>query len=127
MANYLNKPSIFDIATAFEDGKNGEIKQKTKTNVVVNTNRIGYGDKSTVSAFLATAYDGQGNAVDSMEGYFLEPVTNYERAKKAGSDTSIMFGEYNVVSGAECRWSASCYRRDRRSGTNRYNCRSRVC
>ena len=33
MANYLNKPSIFDIATAFEDGKNGEIKQKTKINV----------------------------------------------------------------------------------------------
>ena len=28
MANYLNKPSIFEIATAFEDGKNGEIKQK---------------------------------------------------------------------------------------------------
>ena len=28
MANYLNRPSIFEIATAFEDGKNGEIKQK---------------------------------------------------------------------------------------------------
>ena len=28
MANYLNKPSIFDIATAFEDGQEGEIKQK---------------------------------------------------------------------------------------------------
>ena len=26
MANYLNRPSIFEIATAFEDGKNGEIK-----------------------------------------------------------------------------------------------------
>lgn len=31
MANYLNRPSIFEIATAFEDGKNGEIKQKTET------------------------------------------------------------------------------------------------
>ena len=26
MANYLNRPSIFDIATAFEDGKEGYIK-----------------------------------------------------------------------------------------------------
>ena len=30
MANYLNRPSIFEIATAFEDGKKGEIKQKEK-------------------------------------------------------------------------------------------------
>ena len=28
MANYLNRPSIFEIATAFEDGQEGEIKQK---------------------------------------------------------------------------------------------------
>jgi hypothetical protein len=30
MANYLNRPSIFEIATAFEDGQEGEIKQKDK-------------------------------------------------------------------------------------------------
>ena len=30
MANYLNRPSIFEIATAFEDGQEGEIKQKEK-------------------------------------------------------------------------------------------------
>lgn len=30
MANYLNRPSIFEIAAAFEDGQEGEIKQKTK-------------------------------------------------------------------------------------------------
>ena len=30
MANYLNRPSIFEIATAFEDGLEGEIKQKDK-------------------------------------------------------------------------------------------------
>ena len=35
MANYLNRPSFFEIATAFEDGQEGEIKQKTKTNVVI--------------------------------------------------------------------------------------------
>ena len=28
MANYLNRPSIFEIATAFENGQEGEIKQK---------------------------------------------------------------------------------------------------
>lgn len=28
MANYLNSPSIFEIATAFEVGNNAEIKQK---------------------------------------------------------------------------------------------------
>ena len=30
MANYLNRPSIFEIATAFEDGNEGKIKQKGK-------------------------------------------------------------------------------------------------
>ena len=27
MANYLNRPSIFEIATAFEDGQQGEINK----------------------------------------------------------------------------------------------------
>ena len=40
MANYLNSPSIFEIATAYEDGKNGEINKKQKTNVVINTNSM---------------------------------------------------------------------------------------
>ena len=105
MARYMNRPSIFEIATAYEDGKNGEIKrqQKPKTNVVVNTNRIGYGEKSTVSAFLATAYDEQGNTVDSMRGYFLEPGTDYNRAKRGGSDTAIMSGSYEIIPQAEMR------------------------
>lgn len=50
MANYLNRPSIFEIATAFEDGNEGVIKPKT--NVVVNTNRLWYGKNSTVALFL---------------------------------------------------------------------------
>ena len=34
MANYLNRPSIFEIATAFEDGNNGYVsKQKEYENV----------------------------------------------------------------------------------------------
>lgn len=28
MARYMNRPSIFEIATAYEDGKNGEIKRQ---------------------------------------------------------------------------------------------------
>ena len=91
----MRRPSIFEIATAFEDGRNGEIKPKT--NVVVNTSRLWYGDDSTVSAFIATAYDENGNRVDSMDGYFLEPATDYDKAKKAGSDRAIMSGTYDVV------------------------------
>ena len=97
MANYLNSPSIFEIATAFEDGQEREIKQKTKTNVVVNTTRIGYGKKSTVSKFIAMAYDETGNKIDSIKGYFLEPETDYNRAKIKNSDTSIAQGNYKVI------------------------------
>ena len=61
-------PSIFDVAMAYENGNGGIIRPRT--NVVVNTNRLWYGKGSTVSAFLATAYDEQGKKVDSMEGYF---------------------------------------------------------
>lgn len=48
-------------------------------------------------AFLATAYDEQGNTIDSMRGYFLEPGTDYNRAKREGCDTAIMSGEYEVI------------------------------
>ena len=60
MSNFYDNdetPSIFDVAMAYENG--GIIRPKT--NVVVNTNRLWYGGKSTVSAFLATAYDERGN------------------------------------------------------------------
>ena len=95
----MKRLSIFEIATAFEDGKDGEIKQqqKPKTNVVVNTNRLWYGKDSTVSAFLATAYDEQGNVVDSMRGFFLEPETDYALAKAEGKKKAIMSGQYNVI------------------------------
>ena len=32
-----------------------------------------------------------------MRGYFLEPGTDYNRAKREGSDTAIMSGEYEVI------------------------------
>ena len=70
---------------------------KPDTNIVINTNRLWYGKDSTVSAFLATAYDKQGNIVSSMNGYFLEPKTDYDRAKIVGDDKAIMYGTYNIV------------------------------
>ena len=76
------------------------MKSKTdqpNTHIVINTNRLWYGKDSTVSAFLATAYDKQGNRVSSMKGYFLEPRTDYDRAKIAGDDKAIMYGTYNIV------------------------------
>ena len=88
-------PSIFEVATAYENGNGGIIKPRT--NVVVNTNRLWYGKGSTVSAFLATAYDEQGKRVDSMKGYFLEPEVNYDSAKVSGGDKAIMYGTYNVI------------------------------
>ncbi|MBP3613395.1 MAG: hypothetical protein J6J37_01240 [Bacteroidaceae bacterium] len=103
MGNYLNnsglRPSLLDIALSYNNGKQGEVKQKTR--VVVNTNRIWYGVNSTASAFLATAYDEQGKEVDSMRGYFLEPQTKYEKAKTAGGKMAIMSGEYNIIPNAE--------------------------
>ena len=103
MGNYLNnsglRPSILDIALSYNNGKQGEVKQKTR--VVVNTNRIWYGVNSTASAFLATAYDEQGKAVDSIRGYFLEPETKYEKAKTAGEKMAIMSGQYNIIPNAE--------------------------
>ena len=38
-------------------------KSAPTTNIVINTNRLWYGKDSTVSAFIATAYDKDGNNV----------------------------------------------------------------
>lgn len=112
MANYLNNPSIFDIATAFEDGQEGEIKQKPKTNVVVNSTRKWYGKNSTVSTFTATAYNEQNEKIDSMKGYFLEPHVNYDSAKIANSDKAIMHGTYNVIPKAKLEERINKQRRE---------------
>ena len=112
MANYLNRPSIFDIATAFEDGQEGEIKQKPKTNVVVNSTRKWYGKNSTVSTFTATAYNEQNEKIDSMKGYFLEPHVNYDSAKIANSDKAIMHGTYNVIPKAKLEERINKQRRE---------------
>lgn len=81
-----------------EERNEGNVQaQESGTNIVINTNRLWYGMNSTVSAFLATAYDEQCNRIDSMEGYFLEPKTNYDEATIANHDKAILYGSYNVV------------------------------
>ena len=90
-----NYPTIFERAKAYDDGKNGEITPST--HVVINTNRLWYGKDSTASTFLATAYDEQGNRVNSMEGYFIEPKTDYGRAEIEGDDKAIKYGTHNIV------------------------------
>ena len=107
----MKRPSIFEIAIAFEDGKNGEIKPKT--NVVVNSTREWYGKNSTVSTFTATAYNEQGEKIDSMKGYFLEPHVNYDSAKIANSDKAIMYGTYNIISKSELEKRINKHRRER--------------
>lgn len=89
------RPSIFDVALSYENGNNGVIK--SNTNVVVHTNRLWYGNNSTVSAYRATAYDEQGRIVDSIEGYFLEPATNFRLSKVEGKKKAIMSGQYNII------------------------------
>lgn len=92
-----NHPTIPERAKASEDGNEGKITPST--NIVINTNRLWYGKDSTVSAFIATAYDDEGKRVNSMEGYFLEPETDYDRAEIAGDDKAIRYGTYNIVPG----------------------------
>ena len=36
MANYLNRPSIFEIATAYEDGNNGYVSKQDEYEKVYN-------------------------------------------------------------------------------------------
>ncbi|MDO5460859.1 MAG: DUF5675 family protein [Bacteroidales bacterium] len=94
--------SIFDIATMYE-GEQDSATAVPGARVKISTNRIYYGNKSTLSEFVATAYDRNGKSIKSMNGYFLEPGTDYNRAKKEGSDTAIMSGSYEVIPQAEMR------------------------
>lgn len=107
MGNFFNKrqrvASLLDdasLAMMYNEPKD-DSDNKPKTSIVVRTNRLYYGEKSTISAFRADAYDEQGNNVDSMEGYFLEPGTYYEMAKKEGSDTAITSGRFEIIPNAE--------------------------
>ena len=93
MANYLNRPSIFEIATAFEDGNNGYVsKQKEYENVY---NQLNDKEKSLLwrhpflamkikenreKAFRATSHfdgieDGYGDAIRHCYWYALNQVS----------------------------------------------------
>ncbi len=111
LQNNEKLPTLLDMALSYEDGNQGEIKPKTR--VVVNTNRIWYGENSTASAFLATAYDEQGGKIDSLKGYFLEPHVNYDSAKVANSDKAIMYGAYNIIPKEELEKRINKERRER--------------
>lgn len=63
-------------------------------NIVVN--RMKYGDKSTLSQFRMFAYGAYGEILSTLDGYFLEPVADYELSNKAGSNTAILPGVYEV-------------------------------
>ena len=65
--------------------------------VAISVNRYFYGDNSTMGYFLVTAYDNNGNAIDSLSGMCLEPGVNYDRCHVSGSNTAISYGTYNVV------------------------------
>lgn len=65
--------------------------------VRVTTSRTGYGTSSTLSVFLATAYDEQGNIIKQTTGYFLEPVVDGDHNTTEGSDTAIPAGDYDIV------------------------------
>ncbi len=105
MANYLNRPSIFEIATAFEDGNNGYVsKQKEYENVY---NQLNDKEKSLLwrhpflamkikenreKAFRATSHfdgieDGYGDAIRHCYWCALNQVSaglNSLNAKKFG-------------------------------------------
>lgn len=65
--------------------------------VRVTVDRILRGSDSTLSRFIAVAYDDNGQEIDAISGVFLEPMVDYSRAQISGSDTAIEAGTYQVV------------------------------
>lgn len=82
MANYLNRPSIFDIATAFEDGNEGYIK----------TQRAGYertyktlsnDEKSFVFRHPILAYEFNNNANKARSTVEHFPIKKMDMATQS--------------------------------------------
>lgn len=65
--------------------------------VDVNCSRIVYGADSTVTYFVAKAYD-NGICIATMTGYFLEPRVDSSLATTENSDTAISEGTYVIQS-----------------------------
>lgn len=85
------RPTILELANMYNK------PERRDTDVVIETNRFLYGYNATVSDFSAIAYDHNGVPIDSLQGYFLEPASNYEFATTEGSDTAILPGTYNII------------------------------
>ena len=89
MANYLNRPSIFEIATAFEDGQEGEIKQKDKGPYETYRD-LSDDEKSFVFKHPTLAYKFNNNA---------------NKAKKVGRDLGSTVNGYGDAV-RHCYWCA---------------------
>ncbi|MDE7388714.1 MAG: hypothetical protein K2M97_05620 [Muribaculaceae bacterium] len=62
----------------------------------IGVSRFGFGNTSTISRFIANAYDENGNIIETISGYFLEPEFDTDRNTIGGSDTAIPGGTYTV-------------------------------
>lgn len=89
MANYLNRPSIFEIATAFEDGQEGEI----------NKEKDGY--KKTYK----TLSNDEKGFVFRHPGYAFKFNANAEKAKKVGRNLNGTVNGYGDAI-RHCYWCA---------------------
>lgn len=89
MANYLNRPSVFEIATAYEDGNEGKIKQKGKEVYDI------YKDLS----------DDEKSFILRHPGYAYKFNANAEKAKRVGR---LLKGTVNGYGDAvrHCYWCA---------------------
>lgn len=91
-----NRLSIFDIATMYE-GRQDSATAVPEAHIKISTSRRYYGNKSTLSEFIATAYDKNGKSIKSINGYFLEPKVDYDSATIEGSKKAILGGKYQIV------------------------------
>ena len=89
MANYLNRPSIFEIATAFEDGKNGEIRQK---------------DDGIYGTYKTLSKD-EKSFVFRHPGYAYKFNANAEKAKRVGRELKGTVNGYGDAV-RHCYWCA---------------------
>ncbi|MDE6120083.1 MAG: hypothetical protein K2F82_09485 [Muribaculaceae bacterium] len=65
--------------------------------IKIGVARFGFGETTTISRYIANAYDENGKLVETIEGYFLEPKFDPDRCGISGSDTAIAGGTYHVI------------------------------
>ena len=70
------KISIFELARMYNEPE----RLPNTTRVEINAKRFKFGYNATISSYIATAYNSSSEKIDSIQGYFLEPKTDPERA-----------------------------------------------